>query len=83
MLVSPDLEWCLTNIRKQRRIYCEGWARKIPSISVASEQSARHLEIQKEKKKNLDKENQPFHPHCIQHPWVSGSKVTDIALQVL
>lgn len=37
----------------------------------------------KKKKKNLEKENQPFHPDHIQHPRVSGSTVTDTALQVL
>lgn len=52
MLVTADLERCLTNIRKQRRIYQEGWERTIASMS---EWSARYLEIQKGRGKKRTK----------------------------
>lgn len=59
MLVRADLEWCLTNISKQRGIYREGWGRTIAGVSVASEWSARYLEIQEEKKKRIKGKKTP------------------------
>lgn len=59
MLVSSDLEWCLANISKQRKIYCEGWGRTIASLSGTSEQTVRHLEIQKGKKKKEFRKRKP------------------------
>lgn len=71
------------NQHKLRGIYGEGWGGTIASVSVASEWSARYLEIQKEKKNKEEEKKKPFHAHCIQLLWVSDSEVTDTALQVL